>query len=243
MPSLRIALAWSVAAAGLWTPLASSQEVAPPPADSTAEAAELPGWRRENHCGVNCLYVMMKMQNIPCSYEELCGRTAVTDQGSSMLELARVARLHGLPLTPVSSSSESIAGWPLPAVVHFQQAEDFTGHYVLYLGRKNDLHRVLDCTSGELVGLSDGDFLSKWSGYVLLRSGPAGVSSAGWVPWAWLAAGLGIFGTGLHRWSAQRRRSAADPSHGEALGRGEQPGEAIDSTDRPEIGQGAVSLN
>src|SRR5437764_775005 len=60
-------------------------------------------WRQNYYCGVNCIYVMLKMVGKNTSYETLCDETSVGVQGSSMAELGRLAKIHGIELTPVKA--------------------------------------------------------------------------------------------------------------------------------------------
>jgi hypothetical protein len=181
---------------------------APAPADPGPGASVVApvDWRVDVRCGVNCVYVMLRMLDRPVTYGELLGQTAVGEQGSNAGELARVAGLHGVVLTPVHATAGSVARWPTPAIVHIQRPSDFAGHYVLYLGRVADkYHRVLDCTSGSMSDLSDGDFNAQWTGYALLRGVPQVQALAPWVARGWLAAGILVFIASLVRWHQQRR--------------------------------------
>lgn len=127
-------------------------------------------WRSEVYCGVNALYVMLRMLGVHATYDQLLKESSVGDRGSSMEELARVARLHGVTLTPMRGKAAGVASWPTPAIVHQQRRTDLMGHYVLYLGPSGDELLTLDCVSGQLASMSKGDFNDKWSGFVLVRS-------------------------------------------------------------------------
>jgi hypothetical protein len=163
-------------------------------------------WRVSTRCGVNSLYVMLRMLNRPVTYEQLLKDTAVGEQGSSVAELARLASLHGVHLTPAHATISSTSRWPVPAIVHLQRQANVMGHYVLYLGSNGDEHRLLDCTSGETKAVLGGEFNSNWSGYVLLRGEAIVQRMSPWISRGWLMIGaIVFFGFGVRRWYRQRR--------------------------------------
>jgi len=167
-------------------------------------------WRTNFYCGVNCLYVALRMEGRPVDYEELCRSAAVGEKGTSLGELARLAKSHGTNYTPVRDLARSIAGWPVPAIVHQQRPDDLMGHYVLYLGRRGDLDAVLDCTTGQIDMLSRGDFLDRWTGYVLLRAEPFPLTSQlAMAGWSFL--GLIVFCFGLRCLARRAPESKEEP--------------------------------
>lgn len=211
---------WSacfVLAAACGGAVASAQPTAPALNPVAGPAVAPVDWRVDTRCGVNSLYVMLRMLNRPVTYEQLLKETAVGEQGSSAAELARVASLHGVHLTPVHATIRSVSRWPLPAIVHLQRQTDFMGHYMLYLGSRGDAHQLLDCTSGETRAVPEGDFNSLWSGYVLLRGESVVQTMAPWISRGWLMAGVIVFfGYGVRRWY-QQRRAAPGPTESDGL--------------------------
>ena len=193
-----------------------------PPASPRAAAAVMPDpWRQSVSCGANCVYVLLRVLEKPVSYEEVSRRTKVGLQGSTMDELARVANLYGVRLAPMRATRKSVEQWPLPAIIHQQEGEGFTGHYVLYLGRDPNTKRyvTLDCTTGQIAPMEEGDFFNRWSGYVLLRS-PTWGGFESWVARAWLIAGVFFLGFGVLRWFEWSRggRVTAPPAADPAVG-------------------------
>jgi peptidase C39-like protein len=211
---------WSacfVLAAACGGAVASAQLMAPALSPAAASSVAPVDWRVDTRCGVNSLYVMLRMLNRPVTYEQLLKETAVGEQGSSAAELARVASLHQVHLTPVHATSSSASRWPLPAIVHLQRQADFMGHYVLYLGSNGDTHRLLDCTSGEMSTMPEGDFNTIWSGYVLLRGEPGVQAMTPWISRGWLMVGAIVFlGYGVRQWHRQRR-AAPGPNESDRL--------------------------
>lgn len=173
---------------------------APPAGPGAAAPAAAPvPWRRGQCCGLNCLYVLLRMHGVAVTYPDLADETEVGEQGSTMAELSRVAHAHGIDLTPMRATFESIDEWPLPAVVHLQR-QDLDRHYVLLLRKQGDQFVFLDCTSGALSFWQEAEFRDKWSGYVLLHNPPGRWPRLpSWAPYAWLACGVCVLGAGLVR--------------------------------------------
>lgn len=195
-------------------------EAADPSAPSAAAkelSASVVAWRKAQCCGVNCLYVTLRMHGIPVKYEELAEETAVGDQGSTFAELSRVARLHGLDLTPMQATRESVADWPLPAVLHLER-QNLDRHYVLLLRRQGDEYIILDCTSGEISAWGEGEFRDKWSGYVLLAAPSGGWwKLPSWMAYVWFFCGVGVLGAGALRWRRTSRAQREPVGSGDGM--------------------------
>lgn len=168
-------------------------------------------WRHSKRCGLNCLYVMLRMRGAPVKYETLAAETEVTDKGTTMAELARVAGWHGISLQAMRATRDSIPQWPLPAIVHLQN-QDLTTHYVLLLRTSGTKYVMLDCNSGELRDWSQGEFLDKWTGHVLLAAEPGDLLASPLVAGLWVCAGVGVLALGLWKWRAcSWRRPGPNP--------------------------------
>src|SRR4051812_43747273 len=71
-------------------------------------------WRHTKECGVNCLYVLMRMRGVEVSHQAVKSEVAMGERGATLAELGRVARLYGFPMTPVRASPSTIGECPLP---------------------------------------------------------------------------------------------------------------------------------
>ncbi len=129
------------------------------------------GWRSVYRCGPNCLYVVLTMQGEQVDYESLVDELNLTDRGASVADLVRVANTHGMQYTPLRAGAKYLSKLPLPAIVHFNNPGDDKGHFVVLLSvGKDDTLTIIECTRGRMERLSRGDFLTRWSGVVVVRS-------------------------------------------------------------------------
>lgn len=178
-----------------------------PPDPSSAELA----WRQSKRCGANCAYVLLRSHGIGVAYDQLVDEIAIGDEGTTLAELSRVCRAHGINLLPMRATLESVRDWSLPAILHLER-QNFERHYVLLLRVEGEEYTILDCTTGQMSNWGEGEFRDKWSGYVglLAADGRAGMPS--WLPYAWLAAGAVVFGIAL-RGRQRLRVPGAAPLH------------------------------
>jgi ABC-type bacteriocin/lantibiotic exporter with double-glycine peptidase domain len=174
--------------ASLAAPLFADPAVAP-----LAQPVE---WRHTKRCGINCLYVMLRMLGTQVRYENVVAEAHITDQGTTIAELVRLAANYGTSLQPVRATKDTIRRWPLPAIVHLQN-QDLTTHYVLLLRASETGYVVLDCNSGELREWGPGEFLDKWTGYVLLQSDSSGHLFSPFFAGAWVILGCATLALGL----------------------------------------------
>jgi Peptidase C39 family len=194
-----------IAAAGWALPTLSHAAAGP----SRIPAAQPVEWRHTKRCGLNCLYVMLRMIGAQVSYQTLGSEVQVTDQGTTMAELVRVAALHGAILQPMRATKESIPQWSLPAIIHLQN-QDLTAHYVLLLRSTGNGFVVLDCNSGELREWGAGEFLDKWTGYVLMQP-PPGLLFTPIAASLWVGFGCAVLGLGLWQWMLRPRHGLRPP--------------------------------
>jgi len=212
---LRVLLGLTLLLAGL--PAQAADAPNPSPAGQGPSAAKV-AWRKTQRCGLNCLYVLLRIHGVEVSYQELADETVVGDQGSTFAELSRVARRHGFDLTPMRATWESIDDWPLPAVIHLE-SQNLDRHYVLLLRREGEEFVIFDCTDGEVSRWGEGEIRDKWSGYVLLHNPPGRWQRLlSWTPYAWLVCGGCMLGAGALRWSRNARAGRQPGGGGGGMG-------------------------
>lgn len=178
-------------------------------ADGSATTAETTpvdlGWRSEQRCGPNSLYVLLFMHGKAPDYNDLLSSFHLTSQGASAADLARVAGELGIPLTPVRADPQALTGLPLPAIVHYRQPGSITGHYVVLLSVNRDgTYTVLECTRGRMERVSRGEFLDRWSGVTLVRSDQRKKSPLDTM--LLVTSGLVVLGIPAAIWSSRNRR-------------------------------------
>jgi len=93
------------------------------------------------YCGVSCLYVLMKGANRDIDYTELLVRKYIgSRKGSSMAELEKAARDHGLYGVPLENlTTKDLVHSDYPIVLHVKPSlgSPEYDHYELFLGTEN----------------------------------------------------------------------------------------------------------
>jgi len=167
-------------------------------------------WRVANRCGLNAVYLYLSLTGRPVGYGELEADIPITDKGSSLAELGRVAEKHGARSVIVKATPETLPTL-LPAIVHTEE-QSHGGHFVVVVKIENDQITLIDGTSGIVSTYSLAEFNKMWTGYALV---PARDTE-----WAWQKTGLGsalAAALGLGVWFAVRgrkpRHTLAAPTH------------------------------
>lgn len=137
---------------------------------SSANAAGVPiDWRQANRCGPNALYVMLVMNGLSPDYDRLIAGIDITEKGASISDLLRASAENGLPLVAVKTTIDDLAQFSTPALLHYQPSGEL-GHYAVLLRANSDnTFSTIEATRGAVEIQAMGDFLSRWSGVVLIK--------------------------------------------------------------------------
>jgi len=130
-------------------------------------------WRSEKSCGLNCLYVMLGVYQLPVDYARLTSEVITSEPGTSLTTLKTVARRYGLSAELGKTDPEGLTRLPKPFIAHLDlaiQQGEIPGHFVLVLKTTSDEVEFMDGTSGAIRGTSWREFQRHWSGHVMYVS-------------------------------------------------------------------------
>jgi len=159
-------------------------------------------------CGVDCLYLFVKLRGVECSAPDVEGLVPIGEYGASLLGLREASERLGVRARVVRAAPENLAELPLPAVAHLEprrQANRYN-HYVLLVEVGPSVvkffdpldNRVEEMRLAQFADLSSGHFLvaqSRW-----FNPGAAAL---------FVTAGLAFTGLGLWWRSGSRRKGDA----------------------------------
>ncbi len=113
------------AACAMLVILASSRVAVLPPKLCGAGEPPLPGgiegrqrWQEEKCCGANVLYLFLRLHGVAASHAELLREVPVGENGTSLEDLRRIARQHGLEVEVVRATPKSLSSVRFPAIAH-----------------------------------------------------------------------------------------------------------------------------
>jgi ABC-type bacteriocin/lantibiotic exporter with double-glycine peptidase domain len=134
---------------------------------SAAPPAPPEQWRNDNACGVNCLYVLLKLSDVKVDYGALFARLLRGERETSLLDLQRVAGEYGLRCEGGRSTPQGLQSARGAVICHTENAITGKGHFVLVLRADEDGVVTMDGTTCLLRRASWSTFRTTWSGYVL----------------------------------------------------------------------------
>jgi len=202
-------------AQGLVFFLAAVLNAGSPGAEVHASAAEAPGglgsetWRVAQKCGVNALYVALRLHGKQVDYRELESRLPVGEDGSTLADMKACARAFGLHAEVVKATPEALTRCRLPVIAHCEQERSRSGHYIVVMSVTPAGVQFIDGTTTAISTLTTSEFKQLWTGYLLVFENRL------W--WSLLfpgAAILGLCSIGLATWARLRERTAHAPPAG-----------------------------
>lgn len=163
-------------------------------ADGYAKVEAMDIWQTGPYCGLNCLYVLLRLHGRRVSYDKLKNEVRTTQRGATLLELKTAAARHGLEMSILKVSPQNMdrVRYPVIALLGDGDGPDVKGHFVVVYNNTEDTVEAIDGTTGSLNHISRGVFNRAFSGYILARpdQGPLDVQSYGRAD-RWLAIGCG----------------------------------------------------
>ena len=88
----------------------------PPGGNEQSEERDI--WRIENRCGINSLYVFMRLLEQPISYDEILRSVPVGKSGTSMAELKSFLSERKIACAIIRCTSDNLHRQPLPAIAY-----------------------------------------------------------------------------------------------------------------------------
>lgn len=131
-------------------------------------------WRAENCCGVNALYVLLRVKGLAPDYRALRSSLLASQTATSLGDLRRCADGYGLPCASARSTPEGLRSLPKPLIAHMEVLDGraaSVGHFVVVLRCTADEVLCMDGTTGDIQSMSWRDFQRAWTGYVLCSRG------------------------------------------------------------------------
>lgn len=120
----------------------------------------------ESDCGAAALATLALHHRLPVPLERLRDLAGTDRIGTTLQGLLNAAASIGLSAKAVRAEPEALQNLPLPAIAHIT-TDDGRGHFVVLMRQKRQDYLVADPDEG-LSTWSREEFLSKWTGYLLL---------------------------------------------------------------------------
>jgi len=128
-------------------------------------------WQTAPYCGVNCLYVFLRLNDLKVTQAELKKEVPTTLNGASMLDLQNAARHFGLETEVVAANPGELKSlrFPMIALLGASANRQVVGHYVVLCNEIAQSIAAVDGTTGNLDRISKAIFNRDFSGYVLVK--------------------------------------------------------------------------
>jgi hypothetical protein len=127
-------------------------------------------WRETSRCGVNSMYLALKLLHRQVSYDAIEERMPIKENGTRLTDMRNCAESFGIDAQIVHATPATLQKCWLPAVAHCEEEQHITGHYVVVVRAAPDEVDIIDGTTGILHTVSMVEFGKEWSGYLLLLS-------------------------------------------------------------------------
>jgi hypothetical protein len=137
------------------------------------QQAALKRWITEvgPECGVNALYVVLRLRDKAISYDDLRASVPTTDAGANMVDLKCAAAEFGLDMTVVESPLRALRPHA-PCIIRLSGMFDsHSGHYVVLANAwKDDELEIIDATTGTVSITNESTIAGVYSGYALVAN-------------------------------------------------------------------------
>jgi ABC-type bacteriocin/lantibiotic exporter with double-glycine peptidase domain len=176
-------------------------------ADSDDSDREI--WRVGNRCGINSVYVLLRLLGRPVSYDVTAAAFPVRSVGQSIGEMQDFMQSQGVPSEVVMVTPERLRQCPLPAIALLEVDKAEGGHFVVILSVQHDGVWIVDGTSAALNFMPSEEFFREWRGYLLIQN-----SRFAGLRWLYaVAIAIGTANVTYSVWSELvRRRSRCAPT-------------------------------
>jgi ABC-type bacteriocin/lantibiotic exporter with double-glycine peptidase domain len=127
-------------------------------------------------CGLNALYMLLKLRDRSCTYDDLARELPLEKKGLSMLALRDASRRHGLNCEVAEAPPASLTPY-VPLIVRMNSDKDpENGHYLVITSSDSDIIQAIDSANGTFRMMKQGAFERQYSGYALVPSSTAPLS-------------------------------------------------------------------
>jgi ABC-type bacteriocin/lantibiotic exporter with double-glycine peptidase domain len=127
-------------------------------------------WRVSEKCGINSLYLMLRLRGQDVQYRDVENSLGWNPQGHSLSELQNTAaNLAGqLELETVKGNYDFLQTVDLPVIAHFEEALQAVGHFVVIYAVNDRVVEYVDGTTAAPTKLERELFNDIWSGYLIV---------------------------------------------------------------------------
>lgn len=137
--------------------------------ENLESASEPSHWRAPNSCGVASSYVLLRLKNVNCSYDDLANRIPIKESGSSVVEMQKACAELGLSTSVLKVSPKMLDGLHTPMIFHLRPAPEHDyGHYVVVTRISKNKVWLVDTNIASNVAVEKSDLFRQWTGIVLI---------------------------------------------------------------------------
>jgi hypothetical protein len=124
-------------------------------------------WRVTRNCGINCLYLYLKLNGIQADYDDLLRTIPIEARGTRLVDLRKAAAARGAEVALMQSTPDELSKLPMPLIAHMERPEGEGGHFVLILAVHATNVEVIDGSTAVRQWIKVDEFRRRWSGYLL----------------------------------------------------------------------------
>jgi hypothetical protein len=128
-------------------------------------------WRSTRVCGVNCLYILLRISGKDVDYSQLCDSSLTDTKYNSLAELAESAQGYDLRVQCYQLSPDQLRRSPMPLIAHLDQQSvkgQTRGHFILVLATSTNRVTYVDGTTAQIKSVDWAKFQKEWSGSALV---------------------------------------------------------------------------
>lgn len=126
-------------------------------------------WRTPNRCGINATYVLLRLKDVDVSYTEILKGLKTDGNGTRLGDMRDYCVSHDVRLAIAKKTPDEITAIEMPIIAHLEP-QTGNGHYVVVLSIKDRIVELVDGTSGAVQVMPYAEFLSQWTGYVMVTT-------------------------------------------------------------------------
>ncbi len=125
-------------------------------------------WRKPEHDGLNCIYIMMRMRGYAISYVDAWRAVRPDRCPTSLINLRDATRQLGLWTMLYTASPRDLRDCRLPAVVHLEAPHLNTRNFALLLRYGESIVDMIIGATATLDTMPTEIFRRRWSGFILV---------------------------------------------------------------------------
>jgi len=126
-------------------------------------------WTIVNPCGVNSVYVYLRLHSANISFAAVAQKTPVGPKGTSLHDASRVVNELGIPSAVYKVNDSQFTSLAPPFIAHFGGSGKY-GHLVVVNRIDADVVHLIDGTTGAPEQMTTAQFLHLWTGYIVART-------------------------------------------------------------------------